>query len=86
LPGDHIIPNNLTMPLAALAHLPEQRAFQEQAVDLRFDLCGARSVLGQNERLSGILRSAKLLYYQILISTYRHANILRSESSGAPDL
>ena len=36
--------------------------------------------------LSGILRGVKLLYYQILISTYRHANILRSESSGAPDL
>jgi hypothetical protein len=37
-------------------------------------------------RLSGILRSVKLLYYQILISTYRRSNILRSESSGAPDL
>ena len=36
-------------------------------------------------RLSGILRSAKLLYYQMLISTYRRSNILRSESSGAPD-
>jgi hypothetical protein len=36
--------------------------------------------------LSGILRSEKLLYYQILISTYRRSNILRSESSGAPDL
>jgi hypothetical protein len=36
--------------------------------------------------LSGILRSAKLLYYQMLISTYRRSNILRSESSGAPDL
>ncbi len=32
--------------LAALAHLPAQRAFHEQAVDLWFDLCGARSVLG----------------------------------------
>ncbi len=40
----------------------------------------------ENQRLSGIPRSAKLLYYQILISTYRRSNILRSESSGAPDL
>jgi hypothetical protein len=36
-------------------------------------------------RLSGILRGVKLLYYQLLMSTYRHSNILRSESSGAPD-
>ena len=38
------------------------------------------------DRLSGILRSVKLLYYQLLMSTYRCSNILRSESSGAPDL
>jgi hypothetical protein len=36
-------------------------------------------------RLSGILRSVKLLYYQRLMSTDRRSNILRSESSGAPD-
>src|SRR6266536_3930079 len=36
--------------------------------------------------LSGILRSVKLLYYQLLMSTYRCSNILRSESSGALDL
>ena len=35
--------------------------------------------------LSGILRVVKLLYYQLLMSTDRRANILRSESSGAPD-
>ena len=35
--------------------------------------------------LSGILRSVKLLYYQLLMSTDRRSNILRSESSGAPD-
>ena len=28
--------------LAALAHLPERARHQEQAIDLRFDLCGAR--------------------------------------------
>jgi predicted ATPase/class 3 adenylate cyclase len=47
--------------LAALAHLPEQRAFQEQAVDLRFDLWGARSVLGQHERDLNDLRAAEAL-------------------------
>ena len=36
-------------------------------------------------RLSGILRGVKLLYYQLLMVTDRHANSLRSESSGAPD-
>jgi hypothetical protein len=35
--------------------------------------------------LSGILRGVKLLYYQLLMSTDRRANLLRSESSGAPD-
>jgi tetratricopeptide (TPR) repeat protein len=47
--------------LAALGHLPEQRAFHEQAVDLRFDLCGARSVLGQHERILHDLRAAEAL-------------------------
>jgi hypothetical protein len=36
-------------------------------------------------RLSGILRGGKLLYYQLLMSTDRRSNILRSETSGAPD-
>ena len=36
-------------------------------------------------QLSGILRGVKLLYYQLLMSTDRCFNILRSESSGAPD-
>ena len=36
-------------------------------------------------RLSGILRGVKFLYYQLLMSTYRRSNILRSESSSAPD-
>jgi hypothetical protein len=35
--------------------------------------------------LSGILRGEKLLYYQLLMSTDGRFNILRSESSGAPD-
>jgi len=35
--------------------------------------------------LSGILRGVKFLYYQLLMSTYRRSNILRSESSSAPD-
>jgi tetratricopeptide (TPR) repeat protein len=47
--------------LAALEHVPEQRAFHEQAVDLRFDLCGARSVLGQHERILQDLRAAEAL-------------------------
>jgi class 3 adenylate cyclase/tetratricopeptide (TPR) repeat protein len=47
--------------LAALEHLPEQRALHEQAVDLRFDLCGARSVLGQHERSLQDLRAAEAL-------------------------
>jgi len=37
------------------------------------------------ERLSGILRGVKSLYYQLLTSTDRRSHILRSESSGAPD-
>ena len=41
--------------------------------------------VGQKARLSGILRGVKLLDYQLLMSTDRRANILRSESSGAPD-
>jgi class 3 adenylate cyclase/tetratricopeptide (TPR) repeat protein len=47
--------------LVALEHLPEQRALHEQAVDLRFDLCGARSVLGQHERVLHDLRAAEAL-------------------------
>jgi hypothetical protein len=37
-------------------------------------------------RLSGIFRGVKLLYYQLLMSTYQRAIIRRSESSDAPDL
>ena len=47
--------------LAALEHVPEQRAFHEQAVDLRFDLYSARSVLGQHERVLHDLRAAEAL-------------------------
>jgi len=36
-------------------------------------------LLEENRGLSGILRGVKLLYYQLLMSTYRHSNILRSE-------
>ena len=43
------------------------------------------TVIGMAVWLSGILRSVKLLYYQLLMSTYRRSNILRSETSGAPD-
>jgi hypothetical protein len=43
------------------------------------------SMYSHENRLSGILRSVKLLYYQLLMSTDRRANLLRSESSGAPD-
>jgi PAS domain-containing protein len=37
-------------------------------------------------RISGILRSVKLLYYPLLKSTSRRSHILRSESGSAPDL
>ncbi len=47
--------------LAALEHLPEHRTLHEQAVDLRLDLCGARSVLGQHERILQDLRAAEAL-------------------------
>src|SRR4029453_10048 len=43
------------------------------------------SVLGLGFRLSGILRGVKLLYYQLLMSTDRRANLLRSEASGPQD-
>ena len=47
--------------LAALGHLPEQRAFHEQAIDLRCDLYSARVVLGQLERILYDLRIAETL-------------------------
>ena len=47
--------------LAALEHLPEQRALREQAIDLRFDLRTARTVLGQLERVLHDLRAAETL-------------------------
>jgi tetratricopeptide (TPR) repeat protein len=47
--------------LAALEHLPEQRAFHEQAIDLRCDLYSARIVLGQLERILHDLRIAETL-------------------------
>ena len=47
--------------LAALEHLPEQRALHEQAIDLRFDLHSARIVLGQHERILHDLRTAETL-------------------------
>ena len=47
--------------LAALEHLPEQRALHEQAIDLRFDLYSARIVLGQLEHILHDLRAAETL-------------------------
>jgi class 3 adenylate cyclase/tetratricopeptide (TPR) repeat protein len=47
--------------LTALEHLPEQRAFHEQAIDLRCDLYSARAVLGQLERVLHDLRAAETL-------------------------
>jgi class 3 adenylate cyclase/tetratricopeptide (TPR) repeat protein len=47
--------------LAALEHLPEQRVFHEQAIDLRCDLYSARLVLGQYERILHDLRAAETL-------------------------
>ena len=47
--------------LAALAHLPEQRDLREQAIDLRFDLRGARLVLGQLEHILHDLHAAETL-------------------------
>jgi superfamily II DNA or RNA helicase len=37
-------------------------------------------------RLSGISRSVKILYGQLVMSTCQYDNLLRDESSGAPDL
>ncbi len=53
------------------------QVFQDEQYRLRF---------GKFLRLSGIFRGVKLLYYQLVMSTYQRAIIRRSESSGAPDL
>jgi class 3 adenylate cyclase/tetratricopeptide (TPR) repeat protein len=47
--------------LAALAHLPETRQTQEQAIDLRFDLRTSLFPLGELERGVGYLREAERL-------------------------
>jgi tetratricopeptide (TPR) repeat protein len=47
--------------LAALAHVPEHRTLQEQAVDLRLDLYSAHFVLGQQERILHDLHEAETL-------------------------
>jgi tetratricopeptide (TPR) repeat protein len=47
--------------LAALAHLPQHRDLQEQAIDLQLDLRTARSVLGQHARILDDLRTAATL-------------------------
>ena len=47
--------------LAALEHVPEQRALPEQAIDLRLARRRARRVLGQSERLLDDLRTAATL-------------------------
>jgi tetratricopeptide (TPR) repeat protein len=47
--------------LAALAHLPQHRALQEQAIDLQCDLRTARAVLGQHARILHDLRTAATL-------------------------
>jgi class 3 adenylate cyclase/tetratricopeptide (TPR) repeat protein len=47
--------------LAALTHLPESRATQEQAIDLRFDLRNALLTLGEIRQTLGYLREAATL-------------------------
>src|SRR5262249_21634947 len=47
--------------LAALEHLPEHRALQEQAIDLRCDLYSARMVFEQLERVLHDLHEAETL-------------------------
>src|SRR5262249_40128939 len=47
--------------LAALAHLPESRATQEQAIDLRFDLRNALFTLGESRQSLDYLREAEAL-------------------------
>ena len=44
-----------------VAHLPERRDLCEQAIDLRFDLRGARLVLGQLEPILRDLHAAETL-------------------------
>ena len=47
--------------LAALTHLPESRATQEQAIDLRFDLRNALWALGEFRQMLDYLREAETL-------------------------
>jgi class 3 adenylate cyclase/tetratricopeptide (TPR) repeat protein len=47
--------------LAALTHLPESRATQEQAIDLRFGLRNALMELGEMRQMLDYLREAKIL-------------------------
>jgi tetratricopeptide (TPR) repeat protein len=47
--------------LAALRHLPESRATQEQAIDLRFDLRPALRALGEFRQMLDYLRQAETL-------------------------
>ena len=47
--------------LAALTHLPESRATQEQAIDLRFDLRTALWALGEIRQMLDYLREAETL-------------------------
>ena len=47
--------------LAALTHLPESRATQEQAIDLRFDLRNALWALGEIRQMLDYLREAETL-------------------------
>jgi class 3 adenylate cyclase/tetratricopeptide (TPR) repeat protein len=47
--------------LAALAHLPESRATQEQAIDLRFNLRHAHGTLGEFRQMLDSLREAATL-------------------------
>jgi len=56
---------------------------RQQRIDLLID--ATHPFAAQISWLSGILRGVKFLYYQLLMSTYRRSNILRSESSSAPD-
>ena len=51
----------LQQALTALTHLPESRATQEQAIDLRFDLRNVLLTLGEIRRMLDYLREAEIL-------------------------
>jgi class 3 adenylate cyclase/tetratricopeptide (TPR) repeat protein len=66
--------------LRALAHLPEQRATREQALDLRLALRSALQPLGDLERVLTLLREAETLAVA-LDDPHRLGQVLRSLSN-----